>query len=325
MIITVAESADVRSVERQLIARGLWIDRFEGAGRAQVLVHTGSRAVDRGELLTIDGVESVSERKSAHPKVDAQGPVVRIGAMEIGLGREPAHIAGPCSVESEAQIRSIARIVSRFGVRLLRGGAFKPRSSPRAFQGHGEAALSWMRRAADEHGLFVVTEAMSAEQAELVARYADVIQIGSRTMHDSALLKAAGAHRKPILLKRGMAATIEEWLSAAEYALEAGAPSVVFCERGVRSFDPSTRNLLDLGAVALLAHVLHQPVLVDPSHALGRRDLMGPIARAAMASGACGLMLETHEDPGSALSDGPQALLPVELERVLAEVKHANG
>jgi 3-deoxy-7-phosphoheptulonate synthase len=324
MIVTVGQNADSKWVEQELTARGLWFDRFERGGRVQLAIAPHSRQVDRDELLHIRGVETVVERVSLHPLVDAQPAVVRVGDVEVGAGRPAAIIAGPCSVESEAQIASLARVLARMGVRFLRGGAFKPRSSPYAFQGHGREALMWMRRAANEQGMKVVTEAMSAEEAVLVTELADMVQIGSRNMHNSALLKAVAKQRRPVLLKRGMAATIEEWLSAAEYALLHGAPSVIFCERGIRSFDPSTRNMLDIGAVALLAHVHRQPVLVDPSHAAGRRDLILSLSKAAIAAGASGLMIETHEDPGHAMSDGPQALLPEDLARVLEEVDHVG-
>ncbi|MEO6954067.1 MAG: 3-deoxy-7-phosphoheptulonate synthase, partial [Polyangia bacterium] len=195
----------------------------------------------------------------------------------------------------------------------LRGSAYKPRTSPYAFQGHGPPALAWLRAAADHHGLGVVTEVMTAEDAGRVAEVADLVQVGSRNMQNFSLLKAVGRQKRPVLLKRGMAASVEDWMLAAEYCLSEGATGVVFCERGVRGFDPSMRNLLDLGAVALLVHALGQPVIVDPSHAAGRRDLIPALGRAGLAAGAHGLMVETHHDPANALSDGPQALPPEEL------------
>ncbi len=203
---------------------------------------------------------------------------------------------------------------------FLRGGAYKPRTSPYAFQGHGEPALAWMRRAADACGMKVVTEALAEADVALVAEHADLVQVGSRNMHNYALLKAIGRTGRPVLLKRGMAATIDEWLHAGEYLLAAGAAGVVFCERGIRSFDDSTRNLLDLGAVALLAHVHRLPVIVDPSHGAGRRDLVLPLGRAALAAGAAGLMIETHDEPARALSDGPQAIPLAELGAMVREL-----
>ena len=199
------------------------------------------------------------------------------------------------------------------GATMLRGGAFKPRTSPYSFQGHGPRALVWMRRAADSCGLGVVTEATSPEDVPAVAEIADLVQVGSRNMSSFGLLRAVGRAGKPVLLKRGMAATIEEWLLAGEHLLVHGAPAVIFCERGVRGFDGSTRNLLDLAAAALLAHVHKLPVIVDPSHATGRRDLVAPLALAAVAAGAAGILVETHDDPGAALSDGPQAISTTEL------------
>jgi 3-deoxy-7-phosphoheptulonate synthase len=229
-------------------------------------------------------------------------------------------ISGPCSVETPEQIAECARLVRRAGGLLLRGGAFKPRSSPYSFSGHGADALRWLREAAKSEGLAVVTEVLGERDVDIVAEQADLLQIGSRNMQAFALLRAVGRARKPVLLKRGMAATVEEWLLAAEHLLVAGAPSVVFCERGLRSFDPRTRNLLDLGAVALLANVYRLPTLVDPSHAAGRRDLIEPLSRAAMAAGAHGLMIECHPDAAHAKSDGPQALDPDALARVGASL-----
>jgi 3-deoxy-7-phosphoheptulonate synthase len=230
-------------------------------------------------------------------------------------------LCGPCSVESEAHAREAARRLSELGVLFLRGGAFKPRTSPYAFQGHGEVALGWLRRAADEAKLGLVTEVMAERDVAVVAEHADLVQVGSRNMHDAALLKAVGRAGRPVLLKRGMAATVEEWLCAGEYLLASGAPAVLFCERGLRSFDPATRNLLDLGAVALLAHVHRLPVVVDPSHAAGRRDLVRPLGLAALAAGAAGLVIETHDRPGEALSDGPQALSTAGLAELISAAR----
>lgn len=327
MIIRVRRDADPAAVQRSLVERGLWVRRLEeavqDAGRDRVsvsfLVEEHSRAVTREALLAIDGVEAVATAPSAHPRIDAQPAIVEVAGVRFGAGA-PVVLAGPCAVESELQVAAIAERLARRGARFLRGGAFKPRTSPYSFHGHGVEALRWMRRAADANGLKVVTEALSPEDAPRVAEWADLLQIGSRSMQSFPLLKAAAATGKPILLKRGMAATVEEWLAAGEWCLVHGAPSVIFCERGIRGFDTATRNLLDLASVALLAHVHHQPVVVDPSHALGRRDLIAPLAKAALAAGACGLLLETHDDPGRALSDGPQALLPADIDALLAEI-----
>lgn len=321
MIITLKNDADPTPVQRELTRRGLWVRRLEGGAGVQFLIEPRSARVERQALLDIEGVDSVAIETPTHPRVDAQTEVVNVAGVPVGAAAAPAFMIGPCSVESESQIDAIAARLAPLGVQFLRGGAFKARTSPYDFQGHGATALGWLRSAADAHGLKVVTEVLSPEDAELVAGQADLLQIGSRNMQSFALLRAVAAQGKPMLLKRGMAATVDEWLLAGEYCLVHGAPAVVFCERGIRGFDPSTRNLLDLGAVALLAGVHRLPVIVDPSHGAGRRDLLPALSRAALASGACGLMLETHDDPGSALSDGPQALPPAQLESLLSSLR----
>jgi 3-deoxy-7-phosphoheptulonate synthase len=321
MLVTLSGGADVAAVGRALTARGLWTQRLDGAGAPAFWIQPGSRKIARGELLDIPGVAAVAETPSAHPRVDAHPPTVVCGRIPVEIGGpRPVFMAGPCSVESAAHAQEIAGRLAALGVQFLRGGAWKPRTSPYAFQGHGAKALEWMRDAADAAGMNVVTELLAPEEAALVGEAADLVQIGSRSMHVAPLLHAAGRTGKPVLLKRGMSATIEEWLGAAEYCLLAGAPAVVFCERGVRGFDPATRNLLDLGAVALLAHAHRLPVIVDPSHALGRRDLVRPLAAAALAAGAAGLLIEVHDAPERALSDGPQALSSSELSALIEEV-----
>jgi 3-deoxy-7-phosphoheptulonate synthase len=281
----------------------------DGAGGAMFLVEPHSAAVAADRLRAIDGVAAVAAARDAHPLITRQaGAPVTVAGVPIGPGAQPVLFAGPCAVESARQIDELAARVAAAGARFLRGGAYKPRTSPYAFQGHGAPALAWLRAAADTHGLGVVTEAMSELDAPRVAEVADLVQIGSRNMQNFALLRAVAQTRRAVLLKRGMAATVEEWLSAGEYCLVHGAPAVIFCERGVRGVGDHARNLLDLGTVALLAHVHRQPIVVDPSHAAGRRDLIAPLARAALAAGAAGLLVETHDDPGRALSDGPQAL-----------------
>ncbi|MDQ7007992.1 MAG: 3-deoxy-7-phosphoheptulonate synthase [Acidobacteriota bacterium] len=308
MIVWLEKGADASYVQRVLADLGLWALRLDGPeGTVGFSVQPWSRKVPLETLRGIEGVASVAAPASSHRLVDAATLPVEVAGVRIG-GSRPVLMAGPCSVETPGQIEQVAGRLAARGVTFLRGGAFKPRSSPYAFQGHGEQALAWLRRAADAHGLKVVTEALSEASVPAVAEVADLIQVGSRNMHNSALLQAIARRGKAVLLKRGMAATVEEWLQAGEYLLFHGASAVVFCERGIRSFDASTRNLLDLGAVALLRHVHQLPVVVDPSHALGRRDLMPPLARAALAAGAAGLLVEIHPSPGQALSDGPQAL-----------------
>ena len=317
MIVTVNNEADVRAVRDGLVRLGLWVERFDAPTAAMFVVGPHSASVSAEQISAIEGVSAVADPKSAHPKLDAMPRAVRAGDHAVGAGCAPAVMAGPCSVESEDHVRRLAERLAERGVRFLRGGAFKPRTSPYSFQGHGEAALGWLRKAATEQGMALVTECMGEGEQDLVAAHADLIQIGSRNMHNYSLLKSVAATGRPIFLKRGMAATMQEWLLAAEYCLVHGAPGVVFCERGIRSFDSSTRFLLDLGAVAQLSHTHGLPVVVDPSHATGRRDLIAPLSSAALAAGAHGLMIETHEDPATALSDGPQAVLPESLFALL--------
>ena len=324
MIIRLQPDADPAAVSGRLAALGLWVDRYEGADRQPLfVVHPWSAEASREQIEALDGVAEVLARPQGRPRLDAAPPVLDVAGIPIGAGQRPVLMAGPCSVESEGQIDAIASQLARSGVQFLRGGAFKPRTSPYAFRGHGEPALGWLSAAARAHGLRVVSEALGEATVERVAALADLIQVGSRNMQNFSLLRAAGATGKPILLKRGMAATIDEWLLAAEHCLDGGASGVIFCERGIRSFDPNTRNVLDLGAVALIAGVHRLPVVVDPSHAAGRRDLVLPLARAALAAGAGGLLVETHPDPGRALSDGPQAIDLAALAQLAAEIDAA--
>jgi 3-deoxy-7-phosphoheptulonate synthase len=266
-----------------------------------------------------------------HPDTDTSSPfplaerrgratVVEIGSVRIG-GPDLVLVAGPCSVESESQLRETAFAARAAGATILRGGAFKPRTSPYAFQGLGETGLALLRRIGDETGMAVVTEALDPTQVPLVAAYADAIQIGSRNMHVAPLLRAAGASGLPVLLKRGMSATLEEFLLAAETVLLEGNTGVVLCERGIRTFDTYTRNCLDVGGIAALKRLTHLPVLADPSHATGRRELVVDTALGAVAAGADGLVVEAHADPASALSDADQQLPPEELAELAERVR----
>ncbi len=326
MIVTVKPGADPEAVRRGLVARGLWVTPMVGDGGAvHFLVRPYSGGANRDELAHLEGVADVAEPCTPHPLVDAQAAAVKVGGVSIGGGAPPTIMAGPGSVASEEQIHEIARRLRPLGVTFLRGGAFKPRTSPYDFQGRGRIALEWLAAAARANGMLAVSEALGESSVAPVAASADLVQVGSRNMHNSALLREVGAAGRPVLLKRGMAATLEEWLLAGEYLFAHGAPAVIFCERGIRSFDPATRNLLDLSAVAILSQVHHQPVIVDPSHALGRRDVMLPMSRAALAAGAAGLLLETHTAPDQALSDGPQALTPEELGALLRGLHQAGA
>ena len=311
MWIHLEEGADVGAVQGTLQGLGLWTTpvRSVSSERWSLQVAAHSAFMPPEELTELPGVADVMAAVSTHPRVDQQaGCSIMLGNARLGPGERPVLMAGPCSVESEAQIHAAADMVAKAGASVLRGGAFKPRTSPYSFAGHGQDALNWLRAAADSQGLAVVSEVMSEAQVEPVAAAADLLQVGSRNMQNFALLRAVGAMNRPVMLKRGMAATVEEWLQAGEHLLNAGAAHVIFCERGIQSFDPCTRNLLDLGAVALLKHVHGQPVVVDPSHAVGRRDLIAAMARAARAAGADGLLIEAHPEPETALSDGAQAL-----------------
>ena len=316
MILLLRAGTDPGRVQAALQGLGLWSVLEQGQRQAALRLLPCSARVEPARLLALEGVEDVLAQPSPHPRVDAQaGRGVALGGARgprvlVGGGEPPVLMAGPCGVESEAQVREAAALVAAGGARLLRGGAFKPRTSPYAFQGVGAEGLSWLRRAADAEGLLVVTEVLSEGDVRAVAAAADLVQVGARNAQNFALLRAVGASGAPVLLKRGPATTLEEWLLAGEHLLAAGAAGVVFCERGVRGFDPSTRHLLDLGGVALLGPVMGQPVVADPSHAAGRRDLVPHLSRAALGAGADGLLLEVHPDPACARSDGPQALDP---------------
>jgi 3-deoxy-7-phosphoheptulonate synthase len=321
VIVTLKSGADAARVQRELTGRGLWVRKLESAASVCFWVEAHSVHVLEEQILQIDGVAGLAVAQSAHPLVDAQSPVVEVAGVRIGAGAAAVLMAGPCAVESEAQIEESAKAVASSGAVFLRGGAYKPRTSPYSFQGLGIPALHWLRQAADRHALRVVTEALAPEDVGPVADHADLIQVGSRNMQNFALLQAVGRARKPVLLKRSVGATLEEWLLAAEHCLVSGSSAVIFCERGIRGFDPSVRNFLDLSTVALLSHVYHQPVIVDPSHAAGRFDLVAPLSRAALAAGAHGLLVEIHPNPESSLSDGPQALSPEDFHALVRTLR----
>jgi 3-deoxy-7-phosphoheptulonate synthase len=249
-----------------------------------------------------------------------ENTVVAVGDVRIG-GDEVIVMAGPCSAESEEQVEATAAACKRGGAKILRGGAYKPRSSPYSFQGLGEAGLRMLRAAADRHDLKLVTEIMEVNQLETIEKYADILQVGARNMQNFSLLRDLGQTRKPILLKRGISATIEEWLLSAEYVLAGGNMNVMLCERGIRTFESYTRNTLDISAIPVVQKLSHLPVIVDPSHGTGRRDKVAPMARAAVAAGADGLIIEVHCDPDHARSDGAQSLFPAQFERLMAELR----
>lgn len=286
----------------------------EGATRT-IIGAIGSNPARRGELEALCAAPGVAAVKAiTHPyklvsrQLRDKRTEVKIGNVKIGGDNLPVVIAGPCSVESQAQIYETALEVGKRGAQMLRGGAYKPRTSPYEFQGLGEDALRFLRRAGDAANLPVVTEVMATEDVALVSEYADMLQIGARNMQNFPLLRAVAKQPRPVLLKRAPSATIKEWLLAAEYLLAGGNANVVLCERGIKGFEPELRNTLDLAAVALVRQLSHLPIIADPSHGTGRRDLIAPMTRAAVAAGADGVMIEVHPCPEKAMSDGAQSL-----------------
>jgi 3-deoxy-7-phosphoheptulonate synthase len=276
-------------------------------------------------LQAIDGVESVvpilKPYKLASREFHAEDFVVEVRGVRVG-GGHLAMIAGPCAIESEERLFEIAELVRDAGANILRGGAFKPRTSPYSFQGLGEDGLRILKAAGERFGMPTVTEVMDPRQVDLVERYADIMQVGARNMQNFELLKEIGKTRTPVLLKRGMSATVKDLLMSAEYVLSQGNRQVILCERGVRSFEDSTRNMLDLSSVPNVKGLSHLPIIVDPSHATGRPDLIPSMARASVAAGADGVHVEVHSCPEKALSDGPQALLPAQYARLMDDLRH---
>ncbi len=299
-----------------------------GAQRTAVCIVGNQREVDDSRILSLDGVKETIRvtrpyklvSRETHP----QPTVITVGPVTIG-GGQPVVMAGPCAVESEEQTLGIARLVKQHGAQVFRAGAFKPRSSPYTFQGLGEAGLKILAKVRHETGLPVITEATDHDNIEVVEEYADIIQIGARNMQNYSLLRRAGQCRKPVLLKRGFAATIEELLMSAEYIASEGNPNVILCERGIRTFSDNTRNTLDLSAIPSIKEVSHLPVIVDPSHAAGRREYVIALSRGAIAVGADGLLVEVHHDPTHALSDGRQSLYPEQLAELMKDVKAMSG
>ena len=322
-----ATPAQVQSVVEKVRDMGLKEHVIVGTERTVIAVIGDDRHKDRTVFETVHGVEKVVpilapyKMASSEVKKDRSiiplrhGTSARIGGIKVGV------IAGPCSVESKAQINEIAHAVKEAGAIGLRGGAFKPRTSPYSFQGMGEEGLRWLAEARDQTGLVVVTEVMSIEQIGAVAEYADVLQVGARNMQNFNLLAELGRQPKPVLLKRGIAATIEEFLLAAEYIMSNGNTQVILCERGIRTFEDHVRNTLPLASVPELHRLSHLPVVVDPSHGTGKRELVPDMCRAAVAAGADGLIVEVHNDPEHALTDGAQSLNPTEFATIMKSIK----
>lgn len=313
-VLLLRPGADLAALHAELHRRGLSGQVLRSDERAAVLVSGPAR------LEALPGVEHVLSQDTPHPRVEASSPIVDVGGVAVG-GPELVIIAGPCAVEAPELLEPTVAAVAEAGAQIVRGGAFKPRTSPYSFQGLGEPGLDLLRRAADRHGLKVVTEAMAPADVPAVADHAELLQIGARNMQNFALLKAAGRCGRPVLLKRGPGNKVDEWLLAAEYLLDAGAPGVLLCERGIQAMEQPTRYTLDLGSAAYLLEHQPLPVVVDPSHASGRRELVPRLARAAVAMGAAAVMVEVHVDPSRARSDAPQALLPLEFARLATELR----
>ena len=326
MVVVMQERATEGQIQRiieQLVGMGFDVHRSTGVNRT-VIGAVGNGVGDPQLLEVQGGVQEVlritEPYKLASRTFKPDNSVITIGDVRIG-GDEVVVMAGPCSAESEEQVETTAAAVKRAGAKVLRGGAFKPRSSPYSFQGLGEPGLKMLRAAADRHDLRLITEVMEIGQIEVVERYSDIFQVGARNMQNFSLLRELGRTRKPVMVKRGISATIEEWLLSAEYVLAGGNTDVMLCERGIRTFESYTRNTLDISAIPVVQKLSHLPVIVDPSHGTGRRDKVAAMARASVAAGADGLIIEVHNDPDHALSDGAQSMFPSQFDRLMAELR----
>lgn len=327
MLVVMQEDAtetQIQAVIDRMVALGFTVHRSTGVVHT-VLGGVGpAERIEPADLEVMDGVKEarrvMSPYKLASRHFRPAGTVVKAGDVEIG-GACVVVMAGPCSVESRDQVMRTAERVARAGARVIRGGAFKPRTSPYTFQGLGEQGLRWLREAADRHGLLAISEVMDQTQIPLVATYADILQVGARNMQNFNLLREVGRQPKPVLLKRGISATIEELLLSAEYVLAEGNYNLILCERGIRTFETYTRNTMDLAAIPVVQKLSHLPIIADPSHGTGRRDKVLPMARAAVAAGADGLLIEVHHDPDHALSDGAQSLWPEQFEELMAQLR----
>jgi 3-deoxy-7-phosphoheptulonate synthase len=320
-----ATEAQVQAVIREIEDMGYRGVPMPGAQRTAVCIIGNRGPVEDSRILALDGVkETITVTKpfklvsrETHP----ESSVITIDGIKIG-GGELVVMAGPCAIESEEQALTIAHLVKKYGAQIFRGGAFKPRTSPYSFQGLGEAGLILLEKVRQETGLLIVTEATDHSNIDIVERYADIIQIGARNMQNYSLLRRAGQSKKPVLLKRGLAATIDELLMSAEYIMSEGNARIILCERGIRTFSDNTRNTLDLSAIPSIKEVSHLPIVVDPSHAAGRRDYVIPLSKGAVAVGADGLLVEVHHDPVHALSDGMQSLYPEQFEELMKEIEY---
>jgi len=320
-----ATVAEVDAVNHAVEAMKLQPVSIPGSERTAIGVLGNHGYVDDSAILELPGVREVIHVSKPYKLVSRDfhpaSTIVDVKGVRFGDGCPPVIIAGPCSIESEAQMLAAARIVKAHGAGMLRGGAFKPRTGPHSFQGLGLDGLKLLRQAGDAVGLPVITEVMRIDQLDDICRYADVLQIGARNMQNFDLLKEAGRRSHPVLLKRGMSATIEEFLSAAEYLLSEGNSQVILCERGIRTFEKATRNTLDVSIVPLIRSISHLPIIVDPSHATGKRSLVAPMSKASLVVGAHGVMVEVHADPDKALCDGAQSLDGAAFAKLMVELK----
>lgn len=320
-----ASDDEIRQVVRVIEEMGYQAHPMAGRQRTAIGIVGNEGRVDSSRVTGLPGVQEVIHVTPPYKQVSREwkpeSSIVRLpGGLTIG-GDEIVVMAGPCSVETESQIMAAAAAVKEAGATVLRAGAYKPRSSPYSFQGLGKPGLKLLAKAKEETGLLIVTEAMDPESVDLVAGVADIIQVGARNMQNYSLLKRVGRSGKPVLLKRGMSATIQELLLSAEYVLAEGNPDVILCERGVRGFDSATRNVFDLSAIPVVHSLSHLPIVADPSHGTGHRDMVIPMARAAVAAGADGILVEVHPAPDRALSDGAQSLYPEQFDRMMREIR----
>ncbi len=327
MVIIMEDNAteqQVQIVTDKIKSLGFDVHRSDGKERTVLGAVGEKRGVDKRDLELLAGVREVvsitKAYKLASREFHHEDTIIKVGDVKIG-GNEIVTMAGPCAVENRELLFETAELLVKNGAQVIRGGAFKPRTSPYSFQGLGEEGLKYLREAGDKYNLAVVSEVMDVSQIDLMLNYVDIFQVGARNMQNFWLLKELGKIRKPILLKRGMSATIEEWLMAAEYVMSGGNYQVILCERGIRTFETYTRNTLDISAIPVIQKLSHLPVIVDPSHATGRRDKVLPMARASIAAGAHGLMIEIHPKPEQALSDGAQSLYPDQFSDLMNELR----
>jgi 3-deoxy-7-phosphoheptulonate synthase len=327
MIIVMQKQASEPSIEHvvaELSGRGFDVHRSTGSDQTVLGVVGRVDTIDPREFELFEGVQEVVRVSEPYKLTSRtfrrEKTVVKARGVEVG-GDKVVVMAGPCTIENEHQMFETARRVARAGAKILRGGAYKPRTSPYAFQGMGVDGLKLLRAAGDENGMAVVSEVMEISQIDKMIDYVDILQVGARNMQNFNLLSALGQVRKPILLKRGLSATIQEWLLAAEYIMSGGNYEIILCERGIRTFETYTRNTFDIAAIPVLNKLSHLPVIGDPSHAVGRRDKVMPVARAAIAAGADGLLIEVHHDPEKAVCDGPQSLYPEQFTQLMDELR----